>query len=361
MPKSSNAFQQMVGVDFPLAQGPMNGASPVDLVTAVSNSGALGSFAAALLSPEKIIDSVGQIRSRTNNPFNVNLFVLDTPIGTDIRLSAQTRLTGYRKELGLAPWVDSGKYSEDFRDQVTALLEVAPPVVSFTFGLLDKETIAQFRRAGCVVIGTATTVAESQAWEAHGADLVCVSGSEAGGHRATFLGDYMQSCVGLMTLIPQVASSVKIPIVAAGGIMNGRGIGAALLLGAQAAQLGTAFLGCPESGIAQGWRDALKEGRDDSTRLTRTFSGRYARGIVNTFMREMEEFENEVLPYPIQNALTSEIRQAAAKQNRPELMSLWAGQGVAMGRQMSAAELVRTLIAELEELKLSQIGMMEKH
>lgn len=350
---SSNTFKKIVGVNYPLVQGPMNGASPVELVTAVSNAGALGSFAASFLSPQKIVESVGLIRSGTRNSFNVNLFILDQPVASDIDLSlAQERLAGFREKLGLSPSVAPTKFAENFRDQVAAVLEVAPPVVSFTFGLLDKGTIAQFQRAGCVVVGTATTVAESLAWEEQGADMVCVSGSEAGGHRASFLGDYMQSCVGLMTLVPQVVAAVKVPVIAAGGIMNGRGIGAALLLEAQAAQLGTAFLGCPESGIAQAWRDALKEGRDDCTRLTRTFSGRYARGIVNAFMREMEPFEGEVPPYPVQNALTSEIRQAATKLGRPEFMSLWAGQGVALGRQLPAAELVRTLMDEVDQIRL---------
>lgn len=351
MQKSVSAYSKIVDVEYPLIQGPMNGASPVGLVTEVSNAGALGSFAASIFSPEKIIENIQLIRSRTPKPFNVNLFVVDQLVDDNPDISiAMERLTGIREKLGLAPGAKPEKYSENFRDQVAAVLEVAPPVVSFTFGLLDKETIAQFRRLGCVVVGTATTVAESRAWEAQGADIVCVSGSEAGGHRATFLGDYFQSCVGLMSLIPQVATAVDIPVIAAGGIMNGRGIGAALVLGAQAAQLGTAFLGCPESGIAQAWRDALKTGRDDNTRLTRTFSGRYARGIVNDFMLQMESYEGEVPPYPVQNALTNEIRQTAAKLGRSEFMSLWAGQGVALGRQLSASDLVRILMAEVEEL-----------
>ncbi|WP_241170930.1 NAD(P)H-dependent flavin oxidoreductase, partial [Serratia marcescens] len=200
------------------------------------------------------------------------------------------------------------------------------------------------------VIGTATTVAEARAWEEAGADFVCVSGSEAGGHRPTFLGDIEQSCVGLMALLPQVVAAVKIPVIAAGGIMNGRGIAAARLLGAQAAQLGTAFLCSPESGIAEAWRAALRNAGDDSTRLTRAFSGRPARGIVNDFMCQMRAEEAQILPYPVQNALTGDIRQAAAKAGRGEFMSLWAGQGVGLARPMPAAELVATLAAELEAL-----------
>ena len=223
-------------------------------------------------------------------------------------------------------------------------------MVSFTFGVLDEVTVTRFKNAGCQVIGTATTVAEAQAWAAAGADFICAQGAEAGGHRATFLGDMEQSCVGLMALVPQMAAAIDRPIIAAGGIMNGRGIAASLMLGAQAAQLGTAFLACPESGIAPAWRTQLQQARDDSTRLTRTFSGRYARGIVNDFMEQMRPFEKDVPPYPVQNALTGEIRQAASKSQRPEFMSLWAGQGAALSRPMPAAQLVKTLADELHAL-----------
>ncbi|MFC5473910.1 NAD(P)H-dependent flavin oxidoreductase [Paraherbaspirillum soli] len=350
-----SAFKTAVGIDHPIVQGPMNGGSPLELTVAVSNAGALGSYAAALLAPAAIIENVAKIRALTNRPFNVNLFVQEPPRPAAAEvLAAQDLLAPFRAELGLGPTSVPDKFCEDFRDQVSALLEAAPPVVNFTFGILDSETVSRFKRAGSLVIGTATTVAEAQAWERGGADFICASGSEAGGHRATFLGDFEQSCIGLMALVPQVAAAVKIPVIAAGGIMNGRGIAASLMLGAQAAQLGTAFLSCPESGIAQAWRQQLQKARDDSTRLTRTFSGRYARGIVNQFMERMRPFEQEVPPYPVQNALTGEMRQAAAKLARPEFMSLWAGQGVAMARPMPAAELVKTLADELQALLPNQ-------
>jgi len=251
---------------------------------------------------------------------------------------------------GLTHVPDPARFCEDPREQFAALLQLAPPVVSFTFGLLDAHTVTQFKRAGSLVIGTATTVAEALAWEAVGADFICAQGAEAGAHRGTFLGGFEESCIGLIALIPQVAAAVKRPVIAAGGIMDGRGIAAALILGAQAAQLGTAFLGCPESGIPAVWKQKLREARDDSTRLTRTFSGRHARGIVNEFMERMRAFEGDVPAYPIQNALTGEIRQVAAKLERPEFMSLWAGQGVAMSRPLPAGELVRTLVEELQAI-----------
>lgn len=347
--RNPEAFTVALGIRYPIVQGPMNGASPIELATAVSNAGGLGSFAAALLAPAAIIDAVKKIRSLTSQPFNVNLFILEQvqPGAAEIA-AAQALLLPFRTELGLGPAVTPQKFSENFKDQLAALLEAAPPVVSFTFGILDAATVAQFQRKGCKVIGTVTSVAEALAWEQAGADFICIQGGEAGGHRATFLGDIEQSCIGLLTLIPQVAAAVKVPLIAAGGIMDGRGIAAALLLGAQAAQLGTAFLASPESGIAPAWREQLASAKDDSTRMTRSFSGRYARGIVNAFMEQMRPHENTLPPYPVQNALSGEIRQAAARQGRPEFMSLWAGQGVAMTRPMPAAQLVATLAAELQ-------------
>lgn len=331
----------------------MNGASPIALVSAVCNAGALGSLAATLLSPEAISKNVQQLRQQTTRPFNVNLFILDPPQSDALQIAhAQQLLAPFRQALGLPAVTDSAsmpqKFCENFQDQLAVLRELAPPVVSFTFGILSKSAVQGLQRAGSLVIGTATTVAEAQAWEAAGADFVCAQGSEAGGHRGTFLGSIEQSCVGLMALLPQMQRAIKIPIIAAGGIMEGRGIAAALLLGAQAAQLGTAFLACPESGISASWRTQLQQARDDSTRLTRVFSGRSARGIVNHMMENLHAEENHLPPYPIQNLLTGEIRQAANQQARSEFMSLWAGQAASLVRPLPAAALIATLADELK-------------
>ncbi|GAA4023158.1 nitronate monooxygenase [Actimicrobium antarcticum] len=347
----TTTFSTRLGIDYPIVQGPMNGASSPELAAAVSNAGGLGSFAAALLSPEAIIDGIRKVRALTSKPFNVNLFVLDTPVIDPVAITqSEQRLAPFRESLGLPVAPTPTRFSEVLAPQLAALLEAAPPVVSFTFGILDASQVAQFKRAGCQVIGTATTVSEALAWEQAGADFICAQGAEAGGHRGTFMGDVEQSCIGLMALIPQVAAAVAIPVIAAGGIMNGRGIVAALTLGAQAAQLGTAFLSCPECPIPQAWKAALLTARDDSTRLTRTFSGRYARGIVNDFMEQMRPYENDVPSYPIQNALTGPLRQAAGKLGRADMIALWAGQGVSMSRTMAAADLVRTLAAEMAEV-----------
>lgn len=347
--QATTPFTAALGIEHPIIQAPMaGGATTPELVAAVSNAGALGSFAAAILAPSAIADAVGRIRALTKRPFNVNLFVLDTPSVSAAQLArAHALLDPLRAELGLPPGSTPARFCEDPQAQLDATLELAPPLVSFTFGILDAATVARFHRAGSKVIGTATTVAEALAWEAAGADYVCAQGIEAGGHRGTFLGDMEQSGIGLMALLPQIARAVRIPVIAAGGIMDGRAIAASLLLGAQAAQLGTAFLCCPESGIPELWKDAVRTARDDGTRLTRAFSGRHARGVVNTYMEKLRGVEGELPPYPVQNALTGELRQAAARQGKADYMSLWAGQGAGMARTLPAAELVRVLAAEL--------------
>lgn len=305
----STPFTGQLEIAYPIVQGPMNGASPPALTAAVSNAGGLGSCAAALLSPERILEEVRKIRAMTDKPFNVNLFILGEPNPDPADIAqAQTRLAPFHAALDLPPAPAPLIFCEDFRLQLEALLQAAPPVVSFTFGLLDREQVSRFKRAGCFVIGTATTVAEAVAWEYAGADFICAQGAESGGHRATFIGDVEQSCIGLIALVPQIAAAVAIPVIAAGGIMDGRGIASVMVLGAQAAQLGRAFLSCPECPIPVAWKAELLAACDNSTRLTRSFSGRYARGIVNEFMEEMRPHESAVPCYPIQNALTAPLR-----------------------------------------------------
>ena len=327
----------------------MNGASPAALAAAVCNAGGLGSCAASLLSPDAIVRMVREMQSLTDKPFNVNLFVLGEPQPdhAEIFRSLQ-RLAPFYRALAIPPPRTPPVFCENFETQLEALLYAAPPVVSFTFGILTAEQVGRFRRAGCLVIGTATTVAEGIAWENVGADFICAQGAEAGGHRATFLGDVEQSCIGLIALVLQMAAAVAIPVIAAGGIMDGRGIASVMLLGAQAAQLGTAFLSCPECPISSAWKEQLLSASDDSTRLTRTFSGRYARAIVNEFMQTMRAHETTVQDYPIQNALTTPMRREATHAGRPEFMSMWAGQGAGMSRRLAAVELMATLVRELD-------------
>ncbi len=355
----TTALTELLGIRLPLIQAPMAGGITTSrLITAVSNAGALGSLAAALLSPEQIAAAVAEIRAGTERPFAVNLFVLEPVQADPAQLArANALLAPIRAELGLPQPPVPERFAQDFAAQFDALLEARPPVASFTFGILDRDRMRALRQRGIVVIGTATTVAEARAWEAVGADAVCAQGAEAGGHRGTFLGDFERALIGTMALVPQVADAVRVPVIAAGGIMDGRGIAAALTLGAAGCQLGTAFLSCPEAAIPAGYKARLRQARDDETVVTRAFSGRPARGLFNDYLRRLQPHQHEFPPYPIQNALTGDIRRAAAAADRPDYLSLWAGQGAPMSRALPAAELVATLAAETEQALAARNGL----
>lgn len=352
--KLPTELMQKLGIQQPVILGPMMGVGTPEMVAAVTNSGGLGSFAASALNGDGIRATVSSIRERTQGPFNINLFVQETPRPTAQELQkAFSLLNPIRAELGLAAAKPLAAYCEDFRSQLEVLIELKLPVVSFTFGLLDAESVERLHRAGSVVIGTATNTAEARAWKDNGADIICAQGAEAGGHRGTFIGGYDGSMIGTMALVPQIVDGVGLPVIAAGGIMDGRGIAAALALGAQAVQMGTAFLVTKEAGAHSSWKERIRGACDTSTRTTKTFTGRAARGIVNEFMQRMQAYEDDVPPYPIQNALTNDIRLAARKANLPDYLSLWAGQGAGMSKVRQAdipiAMLMQQLIAETSQ------------
>lgn len=323
------------------------GATTAELVARVSNAGALGSLAGALLTPEAMADEVAKIKHLTKRPFAVNLFLLDQPSPSQSSLDkASARLSPFFEQLG-ATQKPVKKYAEDNNQQIQALLALAPPVVSFTFGVLPAEIVQQFQAKNSLVIGTATNLAEALTWQRAGADAICAQGSEAGGHRGTFIGDPEQSGIGLFALIPHLYEQIEIPVIAAGGIMSGKGIKAAMMLGAAGCQLGTAFLSCPEAGIHPAYKRALLAAKDTDTRLTRVFSGKYARGIVNEFMQRLRPDETKIPDYPVQNALTAELRKYAAGKNMTQFMSLWAGQGVAQSRTLEVSSLIKKLVDEM--------------
>jgi len=336
-----------LGIRLPIIGAPMGGgpSSPA-LVAAISDAGGLGSLAGGYLSPDRLRADIAAVREATAKPFAVNLFV---PTPADVTTEQIETVLGvlepYRLELGLPPRPGAGApWAEDFDAQVAVLVEQRVPVTSFTFGLLPEAAAAALRDAGSLLIGTATTVAEATAVAASGADLVCAQGSEAGAHRGTFLADPGRSLIGTLALVPQVCDAVDIPVLAAGGIMDGRGVAAALGLGAGAAVLGTAFLRCPEAGTSAPHRRALAAALETSTALTTTITGRMARGIENRLMRDLRDVA--VPAYPVMHTLTAELRRAAAQHGDPELMSLWCGQGVRLGTELPAGELVRRLAEE---------------
>ncbi len=339
-----------LGIEHPIVLGPMMGVGTPEMVAAVTNLGGLGSFAASALNGDGIRTIVASIRQKTQGPFNINLFVQDTPHPTELELQkAFALLNPIRAKLGLAPATPLAAYCEDFRAQLEVLIELKLPVVSFTFGLLDAKSVERLHRAGSIVIGTATNISEARAWKDNGADIICAQGVEAGGHRGTFIGGYDGSMIGTMALVPQIVDDVGLPVIAAGGIMDGRGIAATLALGAQAVQMGTAFLVTQEAGTHPSWKEKIRAATDTSTRTTKTFTGRAARGIVNEFMQCMQAYEDDVPPYPIQNALTTDIRLAARNASLSDYLSLWAGQGAGMSKARQADIPIATLMKQLIE------------
>ncbi|EHL24016.1 2-nitropropane dioxygenase NPD [Acidovorax sp. NO-1] len=350
----------------------MTGSDTPALAAAVSAAGGLGMLGCGMRSPSAMAEAAAEVRRRTDRPFGLNLFVQDTPTPDPATVErALARLAPLYAEFGLQPAAPA-QWCEDFASQFDALVEARPAVASFTFGILNGAQVERLHGAGCTVIGTATTVAEAIAWADVGADAVCASGMEAGGHRGTFLpmgrpdprgpvagepagqsgpshADFAAAMVGTMALVPQCVDALHprgVAVIAAGGIMDGRGIAAAQALGADAVQMGTAFLACTESGIGQAYRDALARAQGTDTRVTRVFSGRPARGIVNTMMERLARDEAAIPAYPVQNALTGTLRRTAAAQGRDDYLSLWAGQGVAAARALPAGELVAALEQE---------------
>ena len=336
----------MFGISIPIVQGPMLGASTPAMVVAASNAGALGSLAGSSLNADLLGRTIGELRGALGDkPFNVNLFVLDPArpeVGAIAR--AMEQLAPWRAELGLPEQTTPAIWAEDFARQFDVLVETAPPIASFTFGILTQDQVQRLKAVGSRVVGTATTLAEAQAWEAVGADAVIASGFESGGHRGTFLKPVEESLVGTLPLVSACVAALKVPVIAAGGITDGAALASVLTLGAAAAQMGTAFLLAPECSISAPWRAELAGKTCDDSRLTRAFSGRFARGLENRFMHEMAG--KEIPPYPIQNALTQELRAQAGKAGRADMLSLWAGQGVHAVRQDGTGELVSQIWAE---------------
>jgi nitronate monooxygenase len=345
-----NDFTRRLGLRYPIVQGPFGGGlSSIDLMVAVSEAGGLGSFGAHHLAPEKLGDLTRQIRARTQRPFALNLWVSNQDPGGD-RLTADQfataieRFRPYYDALGMSPPPMPERYGQHFEDQVQAMLDAAPPVMSFVFGIPSPAILSECRSRGIATMGTITTIDEAIAMDQAGVDIIVATGFEAGGHRVSFLRSAEESLTGTLALIPQVADRVSRPVIAAGGIADGRGVAAALTLGAQGVQIGTAFLACEESGTNELHRKMLFTDDAKYTALTRAFSGRLARGIRNRFVEEWEGVAP--LPYPIQNWFTGTFKATAAAQGRGDMISLWAGQGAPLLKHRHAQELFDALVAE---------------
>jgi nitronate monooxygenase len=345
---NNNVLLKLLGIEHPIIQGPMGGGpSTPELVAAVSNAGGLGSLGAAYLTPDQITDAIRRIRALTSRPFNVNLFAGGWNANPTYDAGPMLDLLGeVHEKLGLPAPVAPTPTPDPFPAQFEAVLDARAPIFSFTFGTPDRDAISRLKSLGIAILGTATTVEEARHLEHAGVDAVVAQGAEAGAHRGTFLDSFESSMVPTLDLVRATASAVSLPVIATGGTMDGGDIVAALNAGASAAQLGTAFLTCPESGASEVHKRAVLAATEDTTMVTRAFSGRAARGLRNAFMANVDGKEL-VLPYPLQNALTRPMRTAAAQQGLADYLSLWAGQGVARARAMPAADLVACLIREM--------------
>lgn len=337
-------------LDIPLIVAPLAGGPTTPaLVAASSEAGALGSLGAAYLTPEKITADIEAVRRATKRPFAVNLF---TPmprlaLAPERVAAANAATRAYRDELGLSEPVLSPPFHPDFDSQLEAVVRARPAVFSFVFGLVPAEALAACRKAGILTMGTATTVEEGRELEASGVDAIVAQGVEAGGHRGIFDPLAPDPGIATLALTRALASRVRVPVVAAGGIMDGAGIARALAAGAQAAQMGTAFLVSDEAGTSAPYREALSRGPRE-TALTRAFSGRWARGLRNRFLDETEARPEAVLPFPAQNAFTRDLRAKSAALGSPDFLSLWAGTGVGAIRPgLSAKKIIDALRAEL--------------
>jgi len=339
---------ERLGLTHPIVQAPLAGGGDTPaLVAAVAEAGALGFIGAAYLTPAQITEAAREVRARTSRPFGVNLFAPQPVPASPEAAPVLARVAPFFAELGLSAPAAPALPADTFEAQLQAALDSGASVFSFTFGLLPPAVIAAIKARGIFLMGTATTVEEARALERTGVDGVVTQGSEAGGHRGTFATEFETGMIGTFALVPQVVDAVRVPVVASGGIMDGRGLAAALALGAVGVQMGTAFLTCEEAGVPAAYQEAILAAREDATRTTRAFSGRPARGIVNRFMREIDA-GGEVLPFPWQNALTRPLRAAAARANRAEFLSLWAGQGTRMARRQKAADLVARVASEAD-------------
>jgi nitronate monooxygenase len=351
-----------LGIRYPIVQGPFGGGfSSPRLVAAVSNAGGLGSYGALGMTADGITKIVAEIRALTTAPFAVNLWVSTEDPGafevTREQFEAALRpLLPFYAELGVAPPSFAPPQWATLDTQIGALLDARPPVFSFIYGIPPASVFAACRERGIVTMGTATTVDEAVAIEAAGADVVIASGFEAGGHRASFVRSAEASLMGTFALVPQIADAVHVPVVAAGGVADGRGIAAALTLGADGVQIGTAFLACEESNAPPGHKEAILNARATPTILTRAYTGRLARGLTNTIGETLHTSPGPWLPYPVHAGLVRGLRDEALKQGRSDLITLWAGQAAPLVKHRHATELFADLVRETEHLLAARRG-----
>jgi nitronate monooxygenase len=342
-------IQDIFEIELPIIQAPMAGSVGSEMVITVSEAGGLGSLPCAMLNPEQMRAETGIIRQRTSRPINLNFFCHQPPQNDPARENAwKQRLRSYYIELGLDPQAPVPAAARaPFDDTMCDLVEeFRPEVVSFHFGLPERALLDRVRATGAKIISSATTVDEARWLEDQGCDAIIAQGYEAGGHRGVFLTDGISTQAGTMALVPQVVDAVKVPVVAAGGIADARGIVAAFALGASAVQIGTAYLFCPEAKVSPLHRDALKRAKDNDTVLTNVFTGRPARGIVNRVVRDVGPMSDLAPSFPLAAGAVAPLRAKAELTESGDFSPLWSGQAAAFGRDIPAGDLTRQLGAE---------------
>lgn len=340
-----SAIRELFGIERPVIQAPMAGVQTSALAIAVSRAGGLGSLPAAMLAPAALGAELAAIRKATDRPFNVNFFC-HVPPAPDPAREARWRetLAPYYRELGVDPPADAGAARAPFAESVAEIVEpFRPPVVSFHFGLPSPALLARVRSWGSKIISSATTVDEARWLEAQGVDAVIAQGLEAGGHRGSFLTADMTTQLGIFALLPQVLGAVKVPVIAAGGVADARGVAALLGMGAAGVQAGTAFLLCPEATTSAVHRTALKSPQAVHTALTNLFSGRPARGIVNRIIRDLGPISDAAPAFPLASGALMPLRAKAEAAGSGDFTSLWSGQNASGCREVPAGEVVRTL------------------
>jgi nitronate monooxygenase len=357
-------LSRLLGIRYPIIQGPFGGFRSQRLTAAVSGFGGLGSFGATSLQPDEITALVAELRASTNAPFAVNLWIStedEAARGSDRAAFERSRaaLATHFAELGREPPAYKPYLPIRFDAQVRALIEANPPVFSFIYGVPPAEVLAECRRRGIRTIGTATTPDEAVALERAGVDAIVASGFEAGGHRGSFLRAAEDSLVGTLSLVPQVVDAVDLPVIAAGGIADTRGVIAALALGAEGVQIGTALLACEGSGASSAHRRAISAGQFTRTALTKGFTGRLARGIANRLTATFAAPGVEILPYPLQRALVKELTAVAESAGRDDLVPMWSGQSAGLAHQYDAVAFLRELVADVEPLAQAVVSWIQ--
>ena len=340
---------ELFRIELPIVQAPVAGAMNWELAAEVAAAGGLGSLPCAMLNPEQVRSEMGKIRARTKNPINLNFFCHSPPVPNNAREARwRDRLAPYYRELAVDPAAPIPSSNRTAFDAVICdvVEETKPDVVSFHFGLPAEPLLGRLKAAGFPVMSSATTAAEARWLEERGVAAVIAQGYEAGGHRGMFLSDDLAAQVGTFALIPQVVDAVKVPVIAAGGVTDARGIAAAFALGAAGVQMGTAYLWSPEAKISAPHRAALRSGRDDGTAVTNLMTGRPARGFVNRVMRDIGPISDVAPEFPLAAGALAPLRAKAEAQGSGDFSPLWAGQAASLGRTLPAGELTRKLAAD---------------